>query len=675
MPTIKDKKETTEEIKKPELPEQLSKQKDGLIEEFKQLGFPVQSLEEALKIEAETAGDQQTGIEILKKQQEVKCLLGEIDKLVSDDEFIDTFDIKSSSSNEITEFVSKAIDRICTLKGNGNHVGASVLENKLIEKTKGKVKKSIIEREIVRELQILYPNEYKYSFQVLGFTGRQNRNILVYHKKTIYPIPSRSVANPYDLKLLFGKEIDIDHVAQFIVEEAHKMGELENHRELRSGIWKLGKDWLAVSGGEILHISEEGIKYLSSPIYKKNLINCDSKCIDLTTLKKSLETKNDKLEQLRECFYTLRKYVAQWKFVQESMVDYITALVFLMFVQSAMTWRPWIYLRGNAGSGKSTIIETIFEQILGKLLKKLDKTTAYCIAQSVGNTTKALVLDEFEKNERNPAILEECKSMNKGGKTTRGTPDEKAKEYTYYQMPLFASIYLPMSINSDEAQRSRLIVLELLSDRKTYSLETMSTEEAEDLQIKIIDSMISLWTEIEKKAKEIKKRTPEIIEARNKKISARTVENFQYPSALLSMITGKEYTVPRWAEQDQINDGKYIFTRILDSKIQHKGESYSVLSLINNCVEEKVENRQLSSEFSLSLLKQNGITISQSKTDGDLLGIDPIEVKQLIKRCDEFKDICIKSALLQIPGARDTRLRFESNGKRCVGIPLSEVDV
>lgn len=675
MATVKDKKETNEEIKKPELPEQLAKQKDGLIEEFKQLGFPVQSLEEALKIEAETGGDQQTGIEILKKQQEVKCLLGEIDKLVSDDEFIDNFAIKSSLSNEITEFVSKAIDRICTLKGDGNHVGANVLENKLIEKTKGKVKKTLIEREIAKKLQILYPNEYKYSFQVLGFIGRQNRNILVYHKKIIYPIPSRSVANPYDLKLLFGKEIDTDHVAQFIVEEAHKKGELENHRELRSGIWKLGKDWLAVSGGEILHISKEGIKYLSSPIYKKNLINCEANCFDINKLKASLEQKNNKLEQLRECFYTLRKYVAQWSFVDESMVDYATALVILTLVQSGMSWRPWIYLRGSAGSGKSTFIETIIEAILGDLLKKLDKTTRYCIAQSVGNTTKGLVLDEFEKNERNAGILEECKSMNKGGKTTRGTTDEKPKEFTYYQMPWFASIYLPMTINSDEAQRSRLIVLELLSDRKTYSLQTISSEDAEEIRTELIDSLISLWSEIEDKAKEIKGNTQKIIEYRNKKISNRTVENFQYPSAILSMITGKEYTVPKWAEQDQINDGRYIFTRILDSKIQHKGENYSILSLINNCVEEKAANRDLSREFSLGLLKQNGITISQSKTEGDLLGIDPIEVKQLIKRCDEFKDICIKSALLQIPGAKETRLRFESNGKRCVGIPISEVDM
>lgn len=663
---------------------------ENLIKEGEELGFIFTSLKEVPNLKIDETLDQKSAIQCLEYKVKVKNFLSQKDDLLTDDEFIDTFDIKSSSSNEITEFVNKAIDRICTLKGDGNHVGANVLENKLIEKTKGKVKKTLIEREIAKKLQILYPNEYKYSFQVLGFIGRQNRNILVYHNKIIYPIPSKSVANPYDLKLLFGKEIDTDHVAQFIVEEAHKRGELENHRELRSGIWKLGKDWLAVSKGEILHISQEGIKYLSCPIYKKNLIKSDSDCFDLNKLKTSLEQKNNKLEQLQECFYRLRNYIAQWKFTDESMIDYATALVMLTLVQSAMSWRPWIYLRGTSGSGKSTFIETIIEAILGDLLKKLDKTTPYCIAQSVGNTTKALVLDEFEKNERNPEILETCKLMNKGGKITRGTPDEKEKSHEFHQMPWFASIYLPMTINSDEAQRNRLIVLELLLDRKKYSLETISPEEAKEIQIKMLDSLISLWDEIEGKAKEIKRKTPAIIEARNNKISARSVENFQYASALLSMITAEEYTVPKWAEQDQINDGKYILNRIIDSVIQDSGTKHTVISLINDYVEviDEEERKKMDpyeynvikkrKENALRLLKQNAITIKQYKKEEgkeDLLGIDHIEVKHLIKRCEELKDCCIKSALLQIPRARMRQLRFESNGKWCVGIPISEVDV
>lgn len=691
MATIQDKEVKIAENKKSELPEELAKQKHGLIEEFKQLGFPIQSLDEALKIKAEAAGDQQTADQILQKQAEVKSLIEDIDKSVSDDEFIDTFPIKTSSTKETTEFVSKAIDRICDLKVAGDQVAANLLTNKLIEKTKKKLGKPIIEKEISKKLKQLCPNENQYNFDVLGFTGKQSRNILIWHKgnKSIYTMSVKSVSNPHDLTLLFGKEFDLSYLANFIVEEAHKRGELENHRELRSGIWKFPNEWLAVSAGEMVHISNEGVKYLSSPIYKKNLIKCDSNCFDLNKLKASLETKNNKLEQLQECFYKLRNYVAQWKFADESMIVYATALVILTLVQSAMSWRPWIYLRGTGGSGKSTFIETIIQPILGDLLKKLDKTTPYCIAQSVGNTTKGLVLDEFEKNERNSEILEMCKLMNKGGKITRGTLDDKEKSHEFYQIPWFSSIYLPRTINSDEAQRNRLIVLELLLDRNKYSLKTIPPEEAEEIRIKLIDSMISLWPEIEEKAKEIKTNTPEIIESRNKKISARTVENFQYPSALLSMITGEEYTVPKWTEQDQINDGKYILNRIIDSVIQDGGTKHTVISLINDHVEvieeEKIKKMCLheydlmkkKKDNAIRLLKQNGITIKQYKKEEkkeDLLGIDHVEVKHLIKRCEELKDCCIKSALLQIPGARQKQFRFESNGKWCIGIPISEVD-
>lgn len=651
---------------------------ENLIKEGKELGLIFSSLKEIRKLKIDEKSDQQSAIPCLEYKVKVKNFLLQKDDLLTDDEFIDTFDIKSSSTNEITEFVSKAIDRICTLKGDGNHVGANVLENKLIEKTKGKVKKTLIEREIVKQLQILYPNEYKYSFQVLGFMGRQSRIIVIWHNKAIYTIASKSVANPYDLKLLFGKEIDTDHVAQFIVEEAHKKGELENHIELKSGVWRFDEDdeWLIVSSGEILKFSKNNIESLSSPLYKKTLINCDSNWIAIDELQAQFKTNSDKLQQLKDVFFIIHEHINRWTFKHESMADYLTAFIILMLVQSGMSWRPWLYLLGIAGSGKSTFLKKIIKPIYGELLKKLDKTTPFCVAQSVGNTTKILAFDEFEKNERIPDIVEFCKLMNAGGNKTMGTLDTKEKSYSVCQMPVFASIYPPTTINSDEAQRSRTIFFELSIKRKKYgAIEGISSKEGQKIRIKLIDSMVSLWTEIEKKAQEIKSDTENIIKERNNKISPRTVENFQYASAVLFLITGKEHSVPSWAEQEQINDGRYIFDRLMDSKIQEHGKNYLVMNLINYVVEDGILNRELDQKSSQLLLQQNGISVIRSKTEGDWIGIDPIEAKHLLKRFEELKYACIKTALLEMPNSKWKQARFQSKVKWCVHIPIDQVDI
>lgn len=185
MTTTKDKPPPPPQV---ELPKYLAEQKKALVEEFKKLGYPVQSLKEALKIKPEAAGDQQTADQILQKQEQVKSLIEEIEKSVSDDELIDTFPIKTSSTKETTEFVRKAIDRICDLKVAGDQVGANLLTNKLIEKTKKKLGKPIIKKEISKKLKELCPHEYQYNFDVLGFMGKQSRNILIWHKgnKSIY---------------------------------------------------------------------------------------------------------------------------------------------------------------------------------------------------------------------------------------------------------------------------------------------------------------------------------------------------------------------------------------------------------------------------------------------------------------------------------------------------------
>lgn len=671
MPTIKD---AIEKPKRIELQEQLNKNKEEIMNSLRKLGFDEVQFDEIKSLPIEITEDQYKVDELLKIKEEAQLLSEEMDNLLSDEELMENFQVTQ-------EHLEKVINRICLLSQSGEQLRADLLESHLAERTKGKIKKSTLQREVTKKMQSLYPEKYNYEFEVLGYKGKQSRVISIWNKKKIHEISARGMSNYDDLKLIFGEDYDFEQLRKYIVKEAHKKGQISDYRELKNGIWKIGKGWLVVSGGDFLNIKNSNeTKLLSSPIYEEHIILCESKWLCINSLKNNLQEPNDKLEQLKNVFSELLEYIKQWNFVHESMAEYLTVFVILTLVQSAMTWRPWLYLRGPPGSGKSTLIEVIFEAFFGGQLKKLDKTTAYCIAQSIGNTTKALVLDEFEKNERNPEILENCKLMNKGGNKTLGTLEEKEKTYSFCHMPWFASIYTPMTVISDQAQRDRFIFFELRKERKSFILKPISAEKGKDLQIKAIASLISCWELIEDKANEIKRNTETIIKERNNKINYRTVENFQYASAMLSMISGEEHSVPDWAEQEQVSDGKYILDLIVDSRITESGKTYSVGDLINYITEKDQEIEGLHTrKQAKALLEKYGLKVSDGSEEGNgeryYFGIHCAEVqKAFLKRFEEFKDCSIKPALLQIEGAEEGQLRFSSRQRRCIKIPLSHVD-
>lgn len=87
MPTIKN-----PENKKNELPEEIQNMID-------KLGIPINSLEEALKLEVDEKGDQQTGIQILQIKEKAKSLLSEEEKVLR--EFNQKYAIMHTSSTYI----------------------------------------------------------------------------------------------------------------------------------------------------------------------------------------------------------------------------------------------------------------------------------------------------------------------------------------------------------------------------------------------------------------------------------------------------------------------------------------------------------------------------------------------------------------------------------------------
>lgn len=145
----------------------------------------------------------------------------------------------------------------------------------------------------------------------------------------------------------------------------------------------------------------------------------------------------------------------------------------------ALRWRPHIWLTGNAGCGKSTILEQFLGFLLGPLaLKVQGASTEAGIRQTLGIDAIPVLFDETEQNDkkegnRMASVITMIRqaSTESGMQTLRGTVSGEA--ITYHIRSMFALASIQVGIKH-QADYERLSILALRSVKDG----TMRAEEA-----------------------------------------------------------------------------------------------------------------------------------------------------------------------------------------------------
>ena len=514
-------------------------------------------------------------------------------------------------------------------------------------------------------------SEEQLPFHVLGYNSQNE--ILIWQNGRLISLPSGRL-NKDELRLLIGGQSEWFRdqegerlLKTKLIDAAHQKGFIDDVSPLWAGVWFIKGKWIVISGNKVAKIDENGLKYLEEPIFEGKLVNTNVQpWLDWEVFEESLKSGS---EGLKRIFNRLYEKVRLWNWVDPSMAAFATAFVMLSIVQQAMKWLPWIYLTGAKSTGKSTFFEFILQTIYGVLVERLDKSTAHATAQTIGNSGRIPIFDEFEKHRHIPEILELAKLFNKGGQKTSGTGAEKAHRYQLHHMPWFGSIYLPKRLMQDAAQESRIIKLELKKLKEgTPMLEKFDLEEAPKIAAEIVASLIASWEKIEIKAQEINADRNLLIEEMPG-IEIRTIENFMYASSLLILASPElaDPIIPPWATMQSEDDGDKLLDTILASIVRVRGDTYSIDELLQL-------SRRSPGEENSKELDRYGLRFATHK-GRRFLAIRCENVTRYLLKDTEYGSLDIRGPLSRIEGAVvNGQAKMGGANKRCILIPVEQIE-
>lgn len=147
-------------------------------------------------------------------------------------------------------------------------------------------------------------------------------------------------------------------------------------------------------------------------------------------------------------------------------------------VAGALRWRPMVWVTGDAGTGKSTLLELI-QHVLGgeqAVLSSSDPTEAGIrqVLASGAQATIPVLLDEMEaeeNNQRTYGLIKLARQASSGAIILRGGNDHRSHTFKVRSCFFFSSILVPPLLDQDISRIALLELHELDRDVKAPAIQ------------------------------------------------------------------------------------------------------------------------------------------------------------------------------------------------------------
>lgn len=161
--------------------------------------------------------------------------------------------------------------------------------------------------------------------------------------------------------------------------------------------------------------------------------------------------------------HQLLSILNQWNWSRPELdPELVLGWIVAALIGGALKRRPIIYVTGDRGNGKSTLMDVV-AMVIGKGLIKSSDATRAGIDQKIKSDAIPVMLDEQEAKadpRRASAMLELARTAYDGSLTLRGGADHNGKEFRARSCFWFSSINPSAMLPQD---RSRMAVLEMLA--------------------------------------------------------------------------------------------------------------------------------------------------------------------------------------------------------------------
>lgn len=362
---------------------------------------------------------------------------------------------------------------------------------------------------------------------------------------------------------------------------------------------------------------------------------------------------------------------------------------FLAPICGALRWRPHIWLTGGAGTGKSTVLNDYVRGLLGELsLFAQGSSSEAGIRQTLKADALPVLFDESEQNNDGEkrriegvlALIRQA-STESTAKTLKGTISGDAMNFHIRSMFCLASIQVGMEHRAD---RDRLTQLTLLRPPET----AVARKEWEDLKeaLYFIGRDPGINRRLLRRAIDLMpvclhQNIDVFITAAAKAFGSQR-KGDQYGTLLAGcwcMASSKvatpaeadamiaSYDWNEFLEPGEVDDSEKALRAIMEAKIAHKGDVYSVATVVTVASNIPVDGVTLDAVTALRLMRDNGMNISAGRI---LFQNDSTALRKLV--ADTPFAVDLRGQLLRVPGAMKMEPRRFAGGSlhRSVGVPL-----
>lgn len=176
-----------------------------------------------------------------------------------------------------------------------------------------------------------------------------------------------------------------------------------------------------------------------------------------------VERPNSRPEAIEKATEVLRTFET-WRFARGAIdARLLMGWIGCAILGAALDWRPMTFVTGDAGTGKSTLLNRIKAMLPGRLVSTIDATPA-ALRQIINQDSVGVLFDEVEADVLNDSaqnVMKLARIAASGGTTYRGGKDHNAAEFTLRGCFMFSAI-VPPSMRGADMQRMAFLRLQPL---------------------------------------------------------------------------------------------------------------------------------------------------------------------------------------------------------------------